>query len=88
MKKLLAACGTTQSFSPTGSPYHNAVMESFFSSMKKEELYRTNYTSAQNFKTSVEKYIVFYNTKRPHITLSYKTPSVYESAYSANDGRI
>lgn len=38
MQKLLKTCHTAQSFSPSGSPHHNAVMEAFFASMKKEEL--------------------------------------------------
>ena len=80
-QKLLKDCNVMQSFSPSGKPYHNAVMESFFSSMKKEELYRTNYHSETEFKERVQKYIVFYNTERPHSTLNYKTPTAYEYQY-------
>lgn len=68
-QKLLKTCRVKQSFSPSGSPHHNAVMESFFSSMKKEELYRTNYHSINEFKGRIQKYIEFYNTERPHATL-------------------
>ena len=63
-------------------PCHNAVMESFFSSMKKEELYRTNYRSVNEFKEHIRKYIYFYNNDRPHITLHYKSPNVYERGAS------
>ena len=49
--------------------------------MKKEELYRTNYHSETEFKERVQKYIVFYNTERPHSTLNYKTPTAYEYQY-------
>ena len=75
---LLKGCGTTQSFSPSGSPHHNAVMESFFSSVKREELYRTNYRSVQEFKERLSRYIEFYNTTCPHTTLNFKTPIAYE----------
>ena len=49
-------------------------MESFLSSMKKEKLYRKKHSSELEFKKAVDEYIIFYNTKRPHTTLSYKTP--------------
>ena len=41
----LSARNVTQSFSKPGVPYDNSVMESFFSSMKREELYRGKYRS-------------------------------------------
>ncbi|WP_110462391.1 DDE-type integrase/transposase/recombinase [Ruminiclostridium sufflavum] len=37
-QKLLKTCRIKQSFSPSGRPHHNAVMESFFSSMKRRAL--------------------------------------------------
>ena len=58
-------------------------MESFFATLKKEELYRTNYRSEVEFKDSVAKYITFYNGKRPHAVLDYKTPDKAEE----NHGR-
>jgi len=63
-------------------------MEAFFSSMKKEELYRYNYRSEREFKKSVEDYVWFYNTKRPHRPLSYKTPDQYEASYGEKGGAI
>ena len=70
-----------QSFSKSGSPYDNAVAEAFFASMKKEELYRTIYKSERQFCESVDSYILFYNTERPHSTLNYKTPDKFEQLY-------
>ena len=78
---LLRECGVAQSFSPSGRPHHNAVMESFFASMKKEELYRTNYHSADEFKRRIQDYIEFHNNERPHATLAYKTPNAHETAF-------
>lgn len=80
-QKLLKTYLVTQSFSPSGKPCHNAVMESFFSSMKKEEMYRTDYHSESELKERIQKYIEFYNTERPHSTLNYKTPKIYEQMY-------
>ena len=81
LEKLLKTCKVEHSFSPTGRPCHNAVMESFFSSMKKEELYRASYHSAGELKKRVGKYIEFYNVERPHATLDYKTPNTYERLF-------
>lgn len=64
----------THSFSRAYVPYDNSVMESFFSSMKREELYRTKYRSEKEFKAAVDDYIIFYNERRPHYKNLYKTP--------------
>ena len=80
-EKLLTSLGVEHSFSPAGKPSHNAVMESFFSSMKREELYRTNYRSVDEFKEGVARYIQFYNNERPHSVIGYKTPNAYETAF-------
>ena len=82
-QKFLAGLGVKQSFSPSGSPHHNAVMESFFGSMKKEELYRKEYRSDNEFKKCLGRYFAFYNDDRPHLTLQCKTPNAYESAFFA-----
>lgn len=80
-RKLLRMNKIVQSFSAPGQPHDNAVMESFFSYMKREEIYRTHYKSEQQFAKSVDNYIEFYNTQRPHSTLNYKTPDQFETLY-------
>lgn len=70
-----------QSLSRPSNPHDNAVMESFFSSMKREELYRREYTSEYAFREGVARYIDFYNNKRPHSTMNHKTPAQVEQAY-------
>ena len=67
-----------QSFSAPGQAHDNAVMESFFSFVKQEEIYRTQYKSEQQFAKSVDNYIKFYNTQWSHSTLNYKTPDQFE----------
>ena len=78
---LFQKYGVTQSFSATARPLDNAVAETFFSTFKREEAYRKDYTSEQHFRRSVEEYIRFYNEVRPHQTLNYKTPQAFEDAY-------
>ena len=77
----LAERNITQSFSKAGVPYDNSVMESFFASMKREELYRYKYRSEKEFRARVDEYIHFYNCKRPHKTLKYKTPEQVEQKF-------
>lgn len=71
---LLRSLGVTQSFSRAHIPYDNSVMEAFFSNLKREELYRTKYRSENEFRTAIDKYMVFYNEQRPHAKNGYKTP--------------
>ena len=80
-RKLLMLNGITQSFSRSANPYDNSVMESFFSSLKQEEIYRTSYRSFEDCKSHIKKYMIFYNTKRPHRANNYKTPDAVEESY-------
>jgi transposase InsO family protein len=81
---LLRMNNIVQSFSKTGSPHDNAVAEAFFANMKKEELYRVNYKSEREFRESVDEYMGFYNSDRPHSALAYRTPEQFEARYEDN----
>ena len=54
---LLSSNGVTQSFSYPGRPVDNAVAESFFANLKREELYRRDYRSEREFREAVSEYI-------------------------------
>lgn len=73
--------GVQQSFSRSRQPHDNAVSESFFKSMKTEELYRYKFKSEREFRKAVADYIEKYNTQRPHTYLGYLTPDRYEQLY-------
>ena len=75
---MLNEYGVTQSLSKPGCPYDNAVAESFYNSMKKEELKRSQYETVNELRFAVEDYIHFYNEERPHQSLSYLTPAQKE----------
>ena len=79
--KLLEELKVAQSFSKPGCPFDNAVAESFFSMLKKEELNRGNYTSLCEVRRAVDEYIDFYNDERPHQSLSYATPTKIENQF-------
>ena len=84
----LQSLGVTQSFSRAHIPYDNSVMESFFSNLKREELYRTKYRSENEFRTAVNQYIAFYNEQRPHAKNGYKTPLKKELDYLSRQGLL
>ena len=80
----LKSLNIVQSFSRAYTPYDNSVVESFFSSLKREELYRSKYRSDNEFKKAVADYITFYNTQRPHSNNNYRTPDAKEADYYSN----
>ncbi len=80
-RDCLMTFGIQQSFSRKSVPYDNSVCESFFKSLKQEELYRTNYKSEKHLRKALSEYVVFYNDKRPHTYLRYRTPNKAEADY-------
>ena len=86
-QELLRSHAVVQSFSNSGKPHDNAVAESFFASLKKEELYRKDYASEPDFRRSISAYMEFYNMKRPHRTLKNRTPCQMEEDYQGGMGR-
>ena len=72
--------GIECSMSARGSCYDNAVVESFFASMKRERCRRTKYKTREQAKADIFDYIErFYNRKRTHAYLGYLTPVQYEN---------
>ncbi len=81
MRKIAKQNDVVLSYSRPRTPHDNAVMESFFASMKKEELYRVGYRSEKELRQSIGKYIAFYNAERPHEHLDYGTPEEFETSF-------
>ena len=80
-RELLKECSVTQSFATPGMPTENAVCEAFFSRMKYEALYRQTYSSIKEIDEEVKEYIDYYNNRRPHRRLNFKSPADVEAAY-------
>jgi len=64
----------TQSMSRRGNCWDNAVMERFFRSLKTERLNYLSCINHQSVINTVDSYIRFYNYKRIHSAIDYKTP--------------
>ncbi len=80
-RKMLRDLKVVQSFSNPGTPYDNAVAESFFSIMKREELSHNWYHTMDELDKTISDFISFFNGYRPLQKLGNLTPEQYESQY-------
>lgn len=79
--KVLASVGRT------GVCWDNALAESFFASLKNELVYRTAFASRRHARGAVTRYIeVWYNRRRLHSALDYRTPQeVYDEYMTSRE---
>jgi putative transposase len=69
------------SMSRKGNCWDNAVMESFYRSLKTELVYHEDFHSRREARKAIFEYIeVYYNRIRRHATLGYLSPVAYELA--------
>jgi putative transposase len=62
-----------------GRVYDNIFVERLWRTVKYEELYLKDYADPREARAGLEAYFRFYNQKRPHQALDYRTPAeVYE----------
>ena len=57
-----------------GRCFDNILVERFWRSLKYEDIYIKDYRSFEELEAGISKYIDFYNHRRPHQSLDYKTP--------------
>jgi transposase InsO family protein len=63
-----------------GDCWDNAVVESFFGSLKKERVSLKNYRTREEARKDIIDYIeMFYNNRRRHSCLGYVSPQEFES---------
>jgi putative transposase len=75
----LKEVGISPSMGRTGSALDNAMAESFVSTLKAELVSRMEYSTRQVAKTAIFEYLeTFYNTRRLHSALGYKSPADFE----------
>ena len=78
---LLAEHGITCSMSGKGDCWDNAMMESFWATLKTELIHLQSYATRSKARQSIFEYIeVFYNRKRLHSSLGYVSPESFEAA--------
>ena len=72
----------TQSMSRKGNCWDNSVAESFFKTLKVELIYDDDFKTIEQAKTAIFEYIeIWYNRKRLHSFLGYKTPYEVEQEF-------
>jgi transposase InsO family protein len=75
----LKALGFQISMSRRGNPYDNATMESFFKTLKQEEVYLYEYETIDDVRARLPYFIEeVYNCKRLHSAIGYVPPSEFE----------
>lgn len=78
-RKFCGPRGVIPSMSRKGNCYDNAYVESWFASLKKERVYRCKYETEEELRAIVFEYIeVWYNRKRRHSALGFKSPLEYK----------
>lgn len=80
-QEMLSRDGIAASMSGRGDCYDNAMMESFWATLKTELVHQRHYATREQARQSIFEYIeVFYNRKRLHSSLGYVSPEAFEAA--------
>lgn len=77
---MLDLHGIAISMSRTGSPWENGIAESFFKTLKREEVYLNEYENIEEAKANIFRFIQkVYNAKRLHSSIGYLPPDEFEN---------
>jgi transposase InsO family protein len=88
-QQRLATRGIRCSMSRPGNCWDNAVVESFFATLKTELVHGRPYHTRQEARTEVFAYLEgFYNRSRRHSTLGYLTPVEFEQRAAQSTSRV
>jgi putative transposase len=78
---MLAEAGVRISMSRAGNPYDNAQAESFMRTLKCEEVTLRDYRDLDDARERIGEFLEgYYNRKRLHSALGYRTPAAFEEA--------
>jgi putative transposase len=80
-RQRLRSQGISVSMSRSGDCYDNAMMESFWGTLKTERVYQRDYQTQEEARRSIFQYIeCWYNRKRRHSAIGYKSPEQFEAS--------
>ncbi len=83
--ELLEKHQMVASMSRPGNPYDNARCERFMQTLKQEEIYASAYRDLEHLRENLGDFIErYYNRKRLHSALGYRTPEEFEREQSQN----
>ncbi len=88
-QQALDDLGIICSMSGKGDCWDNAMMESFFGSLKTEWVYGKDYQTREEAKQDLFKYMeMFYNRQRRHAALGYISPAEFERRYEVTQDQV
>lgn len=83
-RQLCTDAGVRQSMGATGVCWDNAAAESFFASLKRELVHRYRWLHRSDARRAVVRWVEgWYNARRLHSTLQYRTPLEAEAHWNA-----
>ena len=86
---LLLEHGIAPSMSRRGNPYDNAKCESFMKTLKQEEIYLRQYRDRADLEAHIGEFIErYYNRRRLHSALDYRSPEQFERSLPANPAAV
>ena len=78
-QEVMQAHQMVGSMSRPANPYDNAACESFIKTLKREEIYCSQYKDIDDLRVHLSEFIdAYYNQQRLHSALGYKTPEEFE----------
>jgi putative transposase len=86
---LLVEHGIVPSMSRAGNPYDNARCESFIKTLKQEEIYTRQYRDRADLEAHIGQFLErYYNRRRLHSALDYRSPEQFEQSLLANPAAV
>ncbi len=83
--EVCRAHGIRRSMGRVGSSYDNAMAESFFATLKRELLYGSRWLTRAQARSEMFSWLAWYNRRRHHSALGYRSPVEFEQESSAID---
>jgi hypothetical protein len=75
--------------SRAGNPYDNAKCESFLKTLKQEEIYTRQYRDRADLEAHIGQFLErYYNRRRLHSALDYRSPEQFEQSLLANPAAV
>lgn len=80
-KARCTALGIVQSMGSVGDSYDNSMMESAWSSLKRELVYETHFATRDEARQAVFEWLIWYNAERLHSSIGYMSPMEFEESW-------
>jgi transposase InsO family protein len=79
--KHCTAMGIVQSMGSVGDSYDNSMMESAWSSLKRELVYETRFSTKDEARRAVFEWLIWYNNERLLSSIDYMSPMEFEESW-------